>query len=141
MKTERMSFSEFLTLKEPDPFKVKFQKHMDKYGIIYKIVGSTVVLFVAGGGLDMAFANSPDVAVASTGIEKGASKMYYELVRIGKWIVIFKGGFDIIKSAGNGDTETIKKSFISYLLIYLLLLGLPFGFDKIDQLFNEMKNV
>jgi hypothetical protein len=131
MKTERISINEFLNRKETDPFKVKFQRHLDKYGIVYKIVGTTIIFFIAGVGTDYALAG---------GLEKGAERLYHNSVtKIGKWIIIFKGGIDTIKAIGNGDFDNAKKSFISYLLVYLVLLGLPFAFDQVDKLFADMK--
>lgn len=130
MKKERMSISEFLNGKEKEPFKVKLERHMKKYGIVYKVVGSTIIIFVAGGGFDYAF--------ASSGIDKAAGKLYTEILNIGKWIIIFKGGIDTIKSIGNGDFDTAKKSFFGYLLVYLMLLGLPYGMDKVDEVFRSI---
>jgi hypothetical protein len=129
-KTEVLSVSEFLHSRKKEPFSIK--KHFDKYGFVYKVAGSVVIILVAGGGMDYAF--------ASTGIEVGAKKLYYEIVKIGKWIIIFKGGMDTIKAAGNGDIEGVKKSFFSHLLIYLMLLGLPYGMDKVDEVFQSVTN-
>lgn len=128
-----MSISEFMQDKKPTDFRGKFNRHMKKYGFVYKVIGTTIIIFVAGGGLDY--------ASASTGIDVAARGLYKELVRVGKWIIIFKGGMDTIKSIGNGDFDAAKKSFFSYLLVYLLLLGLPYGMDKVDQVFNGLREV
>ncbi|MFS0864146.1 hypothetical protein [Fredinandcohnia sp. 179-A 10B2 NHS] len=128
-KTEYMSVGAFVRNEKEDVL-TKFKRHMDKYGIVYKIVGTTIIIFVAGGGFDY--------ALASNGIDVGARKLYYELISIGKWVIVFKGGMDTIKSVGNGDFDSAKKHFFSYLMIYLLLLGLPYGMDKVDEVFQNI---
>lgn len=131
MKTEVLSISQFLNRglvqHEPEPFSIKINRHFKKYGTVYKVAGITIILLMAG-----------DFALASTGIEDGARKLYYELARIGKWVIIFKGGIDTIKAMGEGDANAVKKHFLSSVLIYLLLLGLPYGLDKVDDIFNSV---
>lgn len=126
-RTKYIPVGEFVR-NEKEDISVKIKRHFDKYGIVYKVVGTTIFIFVAGGGFDYAF--------ASSGIDVGAKKLYYELISIGKWVIIFKGGMDTIKSVGNGDFDSAKKHFFSYLMIYLLLLGLPYGMDKVDEVFE-----
>jgi hypothetical protein len=77
-------------------------------------------------------------AFASSGIDTEARKLYLELVKIGKWVIIFKGAIDIIKSLGEGDNAAAKKTFITSLLTFLILLGLPYGMDKIGEIFDSM---
>jgi hypothetical protein len=60
------------------------------------------------------------------------------LVGIGKWFIVFKGGINVIKSVGNGDFDTAKNSFFSSVFIYLILLALPYGLDKIDGIFGKI---
>jgi hypothetical protein len=79
--------------------------------------------------------------MASDGIDAGARTLYYELVRIGKWVIVFKGGVDTIKAIGDGDTSGAKKAFLSSLITYLFLLGLPYGMDKVDGIFSKIKQV
>jgi hypothetical protein len=59
-------------------------------------------------------------------------------VKIGKWVIIFKGAIDIIKALGDGDNASAKKTFITSLLTFLILLGLPYGMDKIGEIFNNI---
>lgn len=127
MRTESMSISEFLNGRQSEPFTAKVERHFKKYGMVYKVAGVTAILIMTG-----------DVAFASSGIDIEASKLYKELIGIGKWIIVFKGGFDILKMIGSGDLESAKKSFFGYLLTYLLLLGLPYGLDKVDAIFNSV---
>lgn len=132
MKTEVLSIKEFLSSKEKERFSAKVERHFKKHRTIYKIAGITLIILVAGGGFDYAF--------ASNGIDLPAKKLYYEIVNIGKWIIVFKGAVDTIKAVGDGDAATAKKAFISSLLTYLLLLGLPYGMDKVDEVFRNIKH-
>lgn len=126
MKTKVVgSIGDFLN---PEPVKVK--SHWEKYGFVYKVVGTTLIILVAGGGFDYAF--------ASSGIETGAERLYDKLLSIGKWVIIFKGGFDIIKHTAAGDFDSAKKGIISYLLVYIFLFGLPWAMDEIDAIFKDL---
>jgi hypothetical protein len=128
MKTEVLSISEFLH-REKEPIFMKVEKHFKKYGIVYKIAGVTIILLTSSSSV-----------LAASAIDAGARAFYYELAGIGKWIIGFKGAFDIIKNITNGDFDSAKKSFFSYLVLYLFLLGLPFGLDKVDHVFSKMVN-
>jgi hypothetical protein len=123
-----MSISEFLNGRQSEPFSVKVERHFKKYGNYYRIAGVTAVVLLSGGH-----------AFAASAIDVPAKKLYFEIVNLGKWIIIFKGGIDTIKSIGNGDFDGAKKSFFSYLLVYLMLLGLPYGMDKVDEVFRSIK--
>lgn len=125
MKTQVVgSISEFLN------GKYSRKSHFEKYGVIYKAAGIATIILLTG-----------DVALASDGIDAGARTLYYELVRIGKWVIVFKGGVDTIKAIGDGDTSGAKKAFLSSLITYLFLLGLPYGMDKVDGIFSKIKQV
>src|SRR5574342_1210989 len=99
MKTESMSISEFLHGKAPEPFSAKVERHFKKYGMVYKIAGVTTLILISaiplGGGSVTAF--------ASSGIDIEARKLYRELIGLGKWVIVFKGGFDILKMIGTGE--------------------------------------
>lgn len=124
-KTERINFGEFVRGEYKRP------THWQRHGFKYQVAGSAVILLVTGA----------DVSFAASSIDAGASALYYELTGIGKWIIIFKGGFDTVKAVGAGDFDGAKKHFFSYLLVYLMLLGLPYGLDKVDQVFRDMKSI
>jgi hypothetical protein len=120
------SVSEFLHRKE-EPFSVKAKRHFKKYGFVYKAAGITTILLASGG-----------TALAASAIEPEARKLYRELVNVGKWIIIFKGAIDILRALGDGDTGSAKKTFISSVLTFLILLGLPFGLDKVTAIFEKV---
>jgi hypothetical protein len=127
MKTQVMSIKDFMNY-EKEPFSVKVERHFKKYGKVYQVAGLTAVVLIAPHG----------TVFASSGIDVGANKLYKELIGIGKWIIIFKGGFDVLKHCGNGDFESAKKGFFGYVLTYLFLLGLPFIMDEVDGVFNNV---
>ena len=126
MKTQSMSIKEFMN-KEKDPSK----SHLEKYGKFYKAAGISLIILSTG---DISFAADAVPVVGSIDpIGPAARGLYAQLVSIGKWVIIFKGGFDTLKSIGNGDVDGAKKNFFVCLLSYLFLLGLPYGMDKIEQ--------
>jgi hypothetical protein len=128
MKQERINFGEFMRGEYRQPSRL--EDHFRNHGFAYKVAGSAAVLLVTG--VDVSFA-------AGSVIDAKANVLYYKLLDIGKWIIIFKGGLDTIKSVGAGDFDSAKKHFFSYLLVYLLLLGLPFGMEEVDKLFADLK--
>jgi hypothetical protein len=127
MRTEYLSISEFLNGREKEPFSAKVERHFKKYGTVYKVAGITVIFLLSGSS-----------ALAAGTIDAEARKLYIELVKIGKWVIIFKGAIDIIKALGDGDNASAKKTFITSLLTFLILLGLPYGMDKIGEIFNNI---
>jgi hypothetical protein len=125
-----MSISEFLNGREKEPFSAKVERHFKKYGTVYKVAGMTLIILTSGLGSH---------AFASNGvIDRAGRTLYIQLVNIGKWVIIFKGGVDIIKALGSGDIDHAKKAFFGYLLTYLFLLGLPFGMDKVDEIYTQV---
>lgn len=132
-KTEYIKFGDFMRKENNEVKPSAVEAHFRKYGFAYKVVGTAVIIFATGGLVD--------AHAAGTAIDAGASKLYYEIIGVGKWIIIFKGAMDTIKSVGNGDFDGAKKHFFSYLLVYLLLLGLPYGMDKVDQVFRDLKTI
>lgn len=124
-RTKKMSISEFMAC----PKQPTIKKKIDKKKVILTVAGFTVCIFLG----------AYDVALASTGIDAGAKVVYYKLVQIGKWIIIIKGAIDIIQSMAQGDFQAAKRHSLSYILIYVLLLGLPWGMDQVDQVFKEIK--
>lgn len=120
------TISEFLR-REEEPFSVKAERHFKKYGVVYKAAGITIILLASGGS-----------AFAYSGIEIGAERLYTKLLSVGKWVIIFKGGFDIIKNMASGDFDSAKKGFLSYLVVYVFLFGLPWAMNEIDVIFREL---
>lgn len=130
MRTEIVgSISEFLNGNQPaEKLSDKVERHFKKYGSFYRIAGVTVIILLSGSH-----------AFAASGIEVGASRLYDKLLIIGKWVIIFKGGFDTIKHMASGDFDGAKKGFFSYLLVYIFLFGLPWAMDEVDKIFKDLK--
>lgn len=103
--------------------------HLKRHKVAYRIIGTTIFIFLVA--TDVAFA-------ASTGIDAGGRRIYAKILQIAKWTIIFKGGWGTISNTLSGDFETAKKSFLQYLMIYVILLGLPFALDEIDNVFKDI---
>lgn len=128
MRTEVMTMDQFLnhTYVEPDKLFDKVIRHLDKHKVTYQVIGFTLIIM----------ATSSTVFAASTGIDIGGKKIYKQLVGIGKWVIIFKGAWDTIMNTVRGDFDSAKKSFMQYILIYVVLLALPWSMDRIDEVFQ-----
>jgi hypothetical protein len=136
MKTEVLSIKEFLH-REKEPILVKVEKHFKKYGIVYRVVGTTLIIFAAGGGFDSGAVFAAADGYTNGIIDKEASIVYKDLVDIGKWLIIGRGGWEIITKVLSHDVEGAKKNFIGYLLAYVLLLAFPHLMDKVDGIFDR----
>lgn len=121
------SVGTFLRGKETEPFSAKVERHFKKYGMVYKVAGVTIILLASGSHV-----------FAAGAIDIEARKLYRELVNIGQWIIAFKGAIDIIRALGDGDVSGAKKTFISALLTFIILKSLPFGMDKVSQIFDKV---
>jgi hypothetical protein len=137
MREERMSIKQFLNGKEPEPFNVKVKRNFDKYGIIYKVVGATVLIFIAGGGFDFAFAAGGGHTDGI--IDREARVIYKDLTDIGRWLIIGRGGWEIITKVLSQDVEGAKKNFIGYMIAYVLLMAFPHLMDKVDTIFDRFE--
>ncbi|MGF9711695.1 hypothetical protein [Paenibacillus naphthalenovorans] len=103
-------------------------RKMRKDGTIVKVAGLTFILFAC----------LPDSTFASTGIDVGAQRMYTKLLNIAKWVLVFKGGIDTVKSVADGDLPAAKRNFLGYFVTYGILVLLPWGMNEVDRLFAEM---
>lgn len=130
-KVETMTISQFMnrnchTGKSIDQV-VQF---LCRHKIAFRIVGVTLVIF-ASGVLDVS-------AFAATGIDEGATKIYEKLLNVGKWVIIIKGAWETIHNTIKGDFDTAKKSFLQYLLVYVILLAFPWAMSEVDNLFHDI---
>ncbi|TYS64481.1 hypothetical protein FZC76_18130 [Sutcliffiella horikoshii] len=117
---------------ESEPLAIKLNDHFSKYSKVYQVTGLTVV-FLTTGFVDVSLA-----APVGAGIDELAEPIYRELLSVGKWIIICKGAISTFKSASDGDYEHAKKSFLSHVMIFLLLLSYPYAMDRIEQLFDRL---
>lgn len=131
-RVSTMSIQDFMSGKPWDcdkPFDALIE-HLKRYKIAYRIIGMTLIIFLSGG-FDF-------TALASSGsIDTKGYVLYRKLLSIGKWVIIIKGGWDTINNTIKGDFDAAKRSFFSYLLIYIVLLGLPWALNQVDDLFSD----
>ncbi|MWV44858.1 hypothetical protein GRF59_14650 [Paenibacillus sp. HJL G12] len=131
-RIESMSFSQFLNYScEASKLKDVLISHLKRHKVVYRVVGVTIIIF-ASGIID------PTLYASGTGIDAGGLKIYHKLVNLGKWVIVIKGGWDTIQNTIKGDFDHAKKSFLQYLIIYIILLALPWSLDQIDSVFKSI---
>lgn len=121
---ESMSINEFMSR----DFKKEREIKNKKIGkIALRVVISGSIIYLTGF----------DVASAADGaIEKAGDSIYEKLLSVGKWVIIIKGGIDTVNNASQGDFPAAKKSFLSYLITYIVLNALPWAMDQVDLMFE-----
>lgn len=107
-------------------------KYNRKMAIKKVVVIGTYTAIVFVGGFD--------IANASDGIDPAARQLYTKLLSIGKWIVIVKGAITTVNNVIQEDIGSAKKNFLGYLVVYLILKGLPWGMDQVDHLFEGVES-
>lgn len=130
-------------LPQPLPERSKWAaivEHVSKHKTIYRIGALTLTMIFAGGleAFAAPYVDGISAVGDSQGIDAGASRIYTKLVSVGKWVIIIKGAFDTISSTVQGDFIAARKSGLSYMLVYVILLGLPWAFKQIEGLFEGM---
>lgn len=124
-REERMSIKEFYARDfemERIERKKKVYKAAIKTGLTATILFSTPHIGLAAG----------------TGIDAGAKVIYDKILLVGKWIIIVKGAIDTINNTAQGDFASAKRSFLSYLIIYLILKAFPWAMNEVDNVFSEV---
>jgi hypothetical protein len=132
MSIQTMTIPQFLNgsyREETSQIVDRLINHLKRHKITYRIIGTSLFIFLVA--TDVAFA-------ASTGIDVGGRRIYSKLLSVGRWTIILKGGFDIISNTVKGDFEYAKKSFLSYLLVYIILISLPWCLDQVDLVFKDI---
>ncbi|WP_274362773.1 hypothetical protein [Paenibacillus thermotolerans] len=130
-KTEVIPFREFVRgeWKQKTTIEV-IVEHLDRHKVVYRVAGLTLTVFLTGA--DLSF------AADGGGIDASAEKIYRKLLSIGKWVIVFKGGFDTINNLVQGDMTAARKNFLGYLLVYVILLGLPWCLEQVDIAFKDL---
>lgn len=106
----------------------KVANHMEQNNMMYAGAGLTLLLTF---GFDV-------TAFAGTGIEEKARALYFDkFIGIAKWFIIGKGGWATVHKAIQEDFDGAKKSFISYLVVFIILLALPFTLDQVESVFKD----
>lgn len=109
----------------------KVQRHIGQNKSFY--------ISVAGYSVFFLFCGIDGSAMAASGIDHGMSQMYKKVLSVGKWILIIKGGIDVIQSVTTGEFEMARKRAIGYILSFLILLGLPWAFGEVERLFDDLE--
>ena len=81
------------------------------------------------------FLNLDDLAHASN-ITVKAQRFYFgTFMDIAKWVIIIKGGWDIVTKTLKEDFEGAKRSVVQYLMVFAVLMGLPYALEMVEDLF------
>lgn len=107
--------------------------------VVIHVKANKEIYFRVGGVLVSVLIFHSGSGFTGNGLDYKAYKLYKKLIRIGKWIIVFKGGWETISSVLSGDMAESKKQFLMYTLIYVILLGLPFALDQAEQVFGEFE--
>lgn len=128
-KAKRLDWSEIKILGGAKPTKKQIiVKHFRKHGILYAQIVLTAVGIILVG---------PHAAFAAGGsLDDKGMLIYRKIISLGKWVIIIKGGIDMIQTVSQGDFQTAKQHFMAYLLIYAALLALPWGINQVDSAFS-----
>ena len=82
-----------------------------------------------------AFLSLDDPAYASD-ITRKAERFYFgTFMTIAKWVIIIKGGWDIVTKTLKEDFEGAKRSVVQYLMVFAVLMGLPYALEMVEDLF------
>lgn len=79
-----------------------------------------------------------DATVFAAGIEAKAEELYFDkFIGIAKWVIIGKGGWDIVTKTLKEDFDGAKRSILQYMMIFAVLMGLPWGLTMVEDIFKE----
>jgi len=101
--------------------------HLERNKKLYLGIGYSLVVTIL---ID------PSEAFAS--VDESGRRFHMKVVSIGKWVIIIKGSIDAIQSVLNGDMQAAKKTFLSYLMCFAIMLGLPWCLDEIEGVFKDV---
>lgn len=133
--SEIMSINEFMNRNFKEESKIAKIERKRKFIKITLVTGTIIFMVVANS---LTGAEIAQAAGDTAGIDAGARRIYDKLLTVGKWIIIIKGGMSTVNHMVQEDFGTAKKSFLSYLLIYAILHGLPWGMDQVDEVFSDL---
>lgn len=79
-----------------------------------------------------------DASAYASAFSDKAEKLYFTtFMDIAKWVIIIKGGWDIVIKTLKEDFEGAKKCIVQYLLIFAVLMGLPWALSMVEGIFEE----
>lgn len=77
-----------------------------------------------------------DTTVYASNLTDKAEGFYFgTFMNIAKWVIIIKGGWDIIAKTLKEDFEGAKKSIVQYLVVFAVLMGLPWALEMVEEIF------
>lgn len=68
-------------------------------------------------------------------LDAGGMKILIIVRRIGFWVILTKGIFDLIKAGISGDYKSVSKIVLGCLMLYGALFLLPWGLRMIEDIF------
>lgn len=101
------------------------KKCMSDKNLLLKVIISCVILLL-------------NTSFAYADVEVQGMRIYYKVVLVGKFVILVKGGIEIINSCANGDFQNAKKCLIGYLMAYGALYLLPYAMDEVENVFKGM---
>lgn len=132
------SVKDFVNKKESPKESVgtKVIQFIDDHSFAFQTAGLTIGIIAAStiGFPDFTFAATDGFSV----IDQKANEFYHKIIKVGKWFIIIKGAVDIIRNVVKGDFDSAKKSGLSNVMIYVILLALPWTFEQVDLLFSDL---
>lgn len=82
--------------------------------------------------------NFPEFVFANDGLDTVARKFYFDnFIGIAKWIIVGKGGWDIVSRTMKEDFDGAKRGILQYMLIFAVLMGLPWALEQVEVIFQE----
>ena len=134
MITTKIYTNQYLTVQKPLVAPIMgevsfFDKHKELIVKITNISAMTGILLLSGGGIDV-FASEPS-------INSKMEDLYYgKFIWIAMWILIGKGGWDIVHKSIKEDFEGAKKSTLQYILVFAALFALPTALKAVQEIFR-----
>lgn len=126
-KIKSMSIRQFLHGEVDASFTQKAKKYITNNKSFYVTIAGATIFFLFTG---------MDGVEAASEIDTKARSIYDKLIGIGKWVIVFKGALEMIQNLTSGNFQEAKAKFLQYLLIFIMLLGLPWAMDEVESLFK-----
>lgn len=120
-------------VEQPTFENVQVQSTFNKRKVAIKLIrlGVTVATIYFFGFDGSVFAASVD------SLDVKAERFYFDkFIRIAKWAIIVKGGWDIVNKTLKEDFDGAKRSVLQYGMVFAVLIGLPGGLKMIEELFR-----
>ena len=82
------------------------------------------------------YLNFNDVALASNFTQRAEDFYFKTFMTLAKWVIIIKGGWDIVSKTLKEDFEGAKKSVVQYMVVFAVLMGLPHALNFVEDFFE-----